>query len=158
MTIRKVGDISPDWQCIDESGRMRSNKEFAGKKLAVYFYPKDNTPGCINQACNLRDNYKDLQKHGISILGVSFDDAKSHLRFIEKREIPFPLLADVNKELIETFGVWGEKKFMGRTYDGLIRTTFLIDESGRIRNIINKPKTKHHAKEILEGFDILPKT
>ncbi|MBU2018426.1 MAG: thioredoxin-dependent thiol peroxidase [Bacteroidetes bacterium] len=154
MRKYKEGSLAPDWSCVDENGQLRTNQEFLGKKLALYFYPKDNTPGCINQACNLRDNYAELEKNGIVILGVSGDSEASHQKFKEKRDLPFPLLADVDKKLIHEFGVWGEKKFMGRIFDGLIRTTYLIDEKGIIQQIITKPKTKDHASEILEGFNL----
>lgn len=150
----EIGDKAPKWSSTNQNNETVKNTDFMGKKLALYFYPKDNTPGCINQACNLRDNYSELKKHNIEILGVSPDGLKSHLRFIEKRSIPFPLLMDENHNLIDTFGVWGPKKFMGRTYDGLHRTTFLIDEKGIVKNIITKPKTKDHAAEILSGFEI----
>jgi thioredoxin-dependent peroxiredoxin len=148
------GKKAPNWTCTDETGRTHSHLGYTGKKLALYFYPKDNTPGCINQACNLRDNYSLLQKHGITILGISPDSATSHTKFIAKRQLPFPLLADVEKKMINAFGVWGPKKFMGRSYDGLHRTTFLIDEEGTLVKVIEKPKTKDHAREILEGFQI----
>jgi peroxiredoxin Q/BCP len=154
MRKYKEGSLAPHWSCEDETGAERSSHEFIGKKLALYFYPKDNTPGCTNQACNLRDNYTELAKQGVIILGVSGDSKESHQRFKEKKELPFPLLADVDKKLIHEFGVWGEKKFMGRLFDGLIRTTYLIDEKGIIKKIITKPKTKDHAREILDGFDI----
>lgn len=150
----KVGDKSPNWTATNQNNETVKNTDFAGKKLALYFYPKDNTPGCINQACNLRDNYARLKEQQIEILGVSPDGLKSHLRFIEKQSIPFPLLMDEEHTLIKLFGVWGPKKFMGREYDGLHRTTFLIDEKGIIKDIITKPKTKAHAEEILTAFEI----
>lgn len=150
----KVGEKAPDWSAKNQNNETVQSSDFRGKKLALYFYPKDQTPGCINQACNLRDHFEELKKHQIEILGVSPDGEKSHLRFIEKQSIPFPLLVDEDKKLIDLFGVWGPKKFMGRTYDGLHRTTFLINEEGIIQEIITKPKTKAHAEEILQGFEI----
>ena len=121
--------------------------------MVIYFYPKDNTPGCTAQACNIRDNYSAIQDAGIVILGVSMDTEKKHQNFIEKFDLPFPLLADTEKELIELYGVWGEKKFMGKVYDGIHRTTFLMDESHTIVGIIEKPKTKDHTREILEIYN-----
>jgi peroxiredoxin Q/BCP len=126
--------------------------DFKGKKLVVYFYPKDNTPGCTAQACNLRDNDSVLKEHDISVVGVSMDSMVSHQKFIDKFDLPFPLIADEDKKVIEAFGVWGPKKFMGKEYDGIHRTTFLIDESQVIVGIIEKPNTKDHTREILEIF------
>ena len=117
----------------------------------LYFYPKDATPGCTAQACNLRDNHNLLKKAGYSIIGVSADNENSHIKFIEKQNLNFPLLADTDKELIKRYGVWGEKKFMGKTYDGIHRTTFVIDENGIIENIITKVKTKDHAAQVLSA-------
>ncbi len=152
MKHLKIGDSTPNWSGENEKGQLLSSKDFLGKKTAIYFYPKDNTPGCTVQACNIRDNYSVLKKAGIEIIGVSADDIKIHQKFIEKQNLPFPLIADVDKKMIEDFGVWGEKKFMGRVYDGIHRTTFLINEEGKIVDIIEKPKTKDHAEEILESF------
>ena len=148
----KVGDIAPIFSAKDQDGNTIDSTSFKGKKWVIYFYPKDQTPGCIAQACNIRDNYSLLQNEKISIIGVSADDQKSHLNFIDKQQIPFPLIADVDKKVIEAFGVWGEKKFMGKIYDGIHRTTFLINEEGIIVGIIDKPKTKAHVEEILELF------
>jgi len=152
MTHLKTGDRAPDFKGKDQNGNDIQLSDYKGKKLVIYFYPKDMTPGCTNQACNLRDNYALLQENGISILGVSADDEKKHQKFIEKYELPFPLLADTEKEVIRSFGIWGEKKFMGKVYDGIHRTTFLINEDGKIHAVIEKPKTKAHAEEILELF------
>ncbi len=148
----KVGDKAPSFVGKDQDGRNISLKDFAGKKLALYFYPKDNTPGCTVQACNLRDNYTDLLKKGIQVVGVSADGEQTHQKFISKHELPFPLIADTDKKVIEAFGVWGPKKFMGREYDGIHRTTFAIDENGIIQGIVVKPKTKVHADEIFAIF------
>ena len=147
-----VGDASPNWSGVNEKGETLTADQFKGKKLAIYFYPKDNTPGCTTQSCNLRDNYSVLKKEGIEIIGVSGDSIKSHLKFIDKFTLPFTLIADEERKMMNDFGVWGEKKFMGRTYDGIHRTTFLIDENGVIKEIIRKPKTKFHTDEIIEGF------
>lgn len=152
MKHLKVGDKAPVFTGTDQNGKTISMNDFKGKKLAVYFYPKDNTPGCTVQACNLRDNYEDLLKNGIQVVGVSADSVSSHQKFIDKFTLPFPLIADEDKKVIEQFGVWGPKKFMGKEYDGIHRTTFLIDEDQTIVGIVDKPKTKEHAEEILEIF------
>lgn len=153
MKHLKVGDQAPDFSVKNEKGETVTLADFKGQKLAIYFYPKDMTPGCTNQACNLTDNYSELQKEGIAIVGVSADDEKRHQKFIDKYSIPFPLLADVDKKMINDYGVWGLKKFMGKEYDGIHRTTFLINESNEISHIIEKPKTKAHAEEILAAFN-----
>ena len=147
-----VGDKAPSVEAKDQNGINVSSNTLEGKKWVIYFYPKDQTPGCIAQACNIRDNYSELLNQGIKIIGVSADSEKSHLNFIEKQQIPFSLISDEEKEIIKAFGVWGEKKFMGKTYDGIHRTTFLINELGTIVAIIDKPKTTAHAEEILELF------
>lgn len=152
MKHLKVGDKAPVFTGTDQNGKTISMNDFKGKKLAVYFYPKDNTPGCTVQACNLRDNYEDLLKNGIQVVGISADSVSSHQKFIDKFTLPFPLIADEDKKVIEQFGVWGPKKFMGKEYDGIHRTTFLIDEDQTIVGIVDKPKTKEHAEEILEIF------
>src|SRR5690606_2497480 len=133
-------------------GNTVSLKDYAGKRVVIYFYPKDNTPSCTVQACNLRDNYTALKKAGIVILGVSADSIKSHQKFIQKFDLPFTLLADEDHKLLNLYGVWGEKKFMGRIYDGIHRTTFVLDENHIIQSIIEKPKTKDHTAEILKVF------
>ena len=152
MKHLKVGDQAPAFTSKDENGNAVSLSDFNGKRVVIYFYPKDNTPGCTMQACNIRDNYDAIQKEGIVILGVSADDEVKHRKFIDKFELPFPLLADTEKELLNLYGVWGEKKFMGRVYDGIHRTTFVLDESHKIISIIEKPKTKDHTREILEVY------
>ena len=152
MKHLKIGDQAPEFTAKDQNGNEVKLSDFVGKKVVIYFYPKDNTPGCTAQACNLRDNYSELQEQGIVILGVSADSEKSHTKFIDKFELPFPLLADTEKELINLYGVWGEKKFMGRVYDGIHRTTFVLDEGHKIIGIIEKPKTKDHTREILEIY------
>jgi len=153
MTTLKVNDKAPNFAVLDQQGKTIQTADFAGKKYAVYFYPKDNTPGCTVQACNLRDNYDALAAAGISIIGVSMDSEVSHQKFISKFELPFPLIADTDKKVIEAFQVWGPKKFMGKDYDGIHRTTFVMDENNVIQGIISKPKTKEHASEILEIFN-----
>ena len=148
----KVGDKAPPFSAKDENGNTINSSDFNGKKWVIYFYPKDQTPGCIAQACNIRDNYATLLSKDIQIIGVSADNQKSHLNFIEKQQIPFPLIADEDLTVIKAFGVWGEKKFMGKIYDGIHRTTFLMNEENIIIGIIDKPKTKAHVEEILELF------
>lgn len=152
MTSLSKGDKAPSFNAKDQNGNEVKLEDYAGKKVALYFYPKDMTPGCTNQACNLRDHFSDLKKEGIVVLGVSPDDEKRHQKFIDKHELPFTLIADPEKEVINAYGIWGPKKFMGKEYDGVHRTTFLINEEGKIQDIIKKPKTKAHAEEILERF------
>ena len=147
------GDKAPEFKGVNQNGDAVSLSSYTGKKLVLYFYPKDDTPGCTAQACNIRDNYQTLQNEDIVILGVSADGEKKHQKFIAKYELPFSLIADEEKELINLYGVWGEKKFMGRIYDGIHRTTFLLDEHHSIIGIIEKPKTKDHTREILEIFE-----
>ncbi len=151
MTNLKIGDSAPDFQGLDQNGNKISLSDYKGKKLVLFFYPKDMTPGCTNEVCNLRDNYKLLQDKGYQILGVSADSAVRHQKFIAKHELPFPLIADEDKTIINAFGIWGPKKFMGRAYDGIHRTTFVIDENGKIEQLFKKVKTKAHAEQILES-------
>jgi thioredoxin-dependent peroxiredoxin len=148
----KPGSKAPAFSGIDQDGNAIALKDFKGKKVVLYFYPKDDTPGCTAQACNLRDNYSVLLKEGFAVIGVSTDSVKSHKKFEEKFKLPFPLIADEDKKMVEAYGVWGEKKFMGRTYDGIHRTTFLIDEQGKIKSIISKPDTKNHAQEVMDAW------
>ncbi len=149
----EIGDQLPSISGIDQFGKVIQLNELNGKKTVIYFYPKDDTPGCTTQACNIRDNYQFLLQHNIQIIGVSADSEGSHLKFTQKYDLPFPLIADTNKEIIEAFGVWGEKKFMGKIYDGIHRTTFLANENGEIISVIKKPITKEHSKEILQLFN-----
>lgn len=153
MKHLKTGQSAPEFTGKDQNGADISLSDFKGKSVVIYFYPKDNTPGCTTQACNLRDNYSALIAEDIVVIGVSADDEKSHQKFITKFDLPFPLIADVDKELIQLYGVWGEKKFMGKVYDGIHRTTFILDASHTIIGIIEKPKNKAHAEEILEIFE-----
>lgn len=151
MNTLKAGDKVPDFSAKDQDGNEISLSNYRGKKLIVFFYPRANTPGCTAEACNLRDNYAALQSQGYELLGVSEDSQKKQANFRNKFEFPFPLLADEDHTVIETFGVWGPKKFMGKEYDGLHRTTFLINEEGIIDHVIEKVKTKDHAAQILEA-------
>ncbi len=146
-----VGDRIPEILGLDENGKEIKASDYKGKKLVLYFYPKDSTSGCTAQACNLRDNYAELKKAGYEVLGVSVDDAKSHLKFISKNELPFNLIADTDKKLVEEFGVWGEKSMYGKKYMGTLRTTFIINEDGIVERIISpkEVKTKEHAQQIL---------
>ena len=152
MTHLKVGGPIPEFKAKDQNGEVFSSGEMKGRKWVLYFYPRDLTPACTVQACNLRDNYQTLRDQGIDVVGVSMDQEQKHQRFIFKYKLPFTLLADADKKVIGAFGVWGEKKFMGRVYDGIHRTSFLIDEKGKIAGIIERPKTKNHAEEILQLF------
>lgn len=148
MELEK-GQKAPEFTGKDQEGRDISLADFRGKKVILYFYPKDQTPGCTAQACNLRDNYQELQKHGYVVLGVSPDSEASHRRFIEKQELPFTLIADEDKSIHEKYGVWKEKNMYGRKYMGTVRTTFVMDEEGTIEDIIKKVKTKDHTAQIL---------
>ena len=150
MTSLKVNDKAPEFKAQDHEGNTISSKDFDGKKYAVYFYPKDNTPACTVQACNLRDNYAALAEKKISIIGVSMDTEKMHQKFVAKHELPFPLIPDTDKKLIEAFNVWGLKKFMGREFLGVIRSTFLIDPAGRIAHIWRSVHVKGHVIEVLK--------
>lgn len=150
MTHLKTGDKAPDFKGLNEKGETVSLSDFKGKKLILFFYPKDNTPGCTAEACNLRDNYEDLKKQGFALIGVSPDSAKKHQNFIKKHGFPFSLIADTEQEILKAYGVWGEKQMFGKKYMGVIRTTFVIDEQGKIEKIIDKVDTENHASQILE--------
>lgn len=147
----QVGDKAPDILGLNQDGKEIKLADFAGKKIVLYFYPKDNTPGCTAQACSLRDGYNDLQKAGYEVIGVSADSASSHQKFITKQNLPFQLIADTDKKLSEAFGTWGEKSMYGKKYMGMFRTTFILDEKGIITRIIlpKEVKTKEHASQIL---------
>ncbi|MFD2541612.1 thioredoxin-dependent thiol peroxidase [Lacinutrix gracilariae] len=151
MKTLQVGDTVPNFTVNNQDGEAISLSDYKGKKLIVFFYPKASTPGCTAEACNLRDNYKVLQDQGYELLGVSADSEKRQTNFKNKYEFPFPLLADEEKEVINAFGVWGEKKFMGKVYDGIHRKTFIVDENGVVARVIDKVKTKDHAAQILES-------
>jgi peroxiredoxin Q/BCP len=154
VTKLKEGAKAPAFKGKDQDGRKISLSDFKGKKTVLYFYPQDDTPTCTVQACNLRDNYKILQLKGIEIIGVSEDGIEKHKKFEHKYQLPFRLIADEEHAVINAYDVWGKKQFMGKIYDGLVRTTFLINEKGIIDHIINKPTTKAHAEEILELWNI----
>lgn len=150
MKKLKIGDIAPEINAVDQFGNPVDLSSLRGSKVVIYFYPKDNTPGCTAEACNLRDNYEYLLKNGYKVIGISADNEASHNKFTEKFQLPFPLIADVEKKIIMDYGVWGQKKFMGKTFDGIIRTTFIIDEEGKIEEIIEKVDTKNHTNQIIK--------
>ncbi len=152
MTHLTEGIKAPDFKGVDQNNHTISLKNYKGKKVVLYFYPKDNTPGCTAQACNLRDNFLLLKKNGIEVIGISADDINTHKKFETKYQLPFPLIADTSHEIINKYGVWGEKKLFGVKYMSLMRTTFLIDEKGIIQKIFLKPKVKLHAEEIIESL------
>lgn len=152
MNTLKVGDKVPPFSVKDQDGNTVSLKDYQGKKLIVFFYPKASTPGCTAEACNLRDNYKELQSEGYELLGVSADSEKRQAKFKEKYKFPFPLLADEDHMVINAFGVWGLKKFMGREYDGIHRKTFVVDGDGIVTKVIDKVKTKDHAAQLLDSY------
>lgn len=152
MKTLQVGEKVPDFSVSDDKGNIHQLSDYKGQKLVVFFYPKANTPGCTAEACDLRDHYKELQDAGYALLGVSADSEKKQQNFSEKYNFPFPLLADEDKQVINAFGVWGPKKFMGREYDGIHRMTFIIDENGVVERVIEKVKTKAHAAQILEAI------
>ncbi|AIZ42582.1 MULTISPECIES: thioredoxin-dependent thiol peroxidase [Cellulophaga] len=149
MQTLKIGDKVPSFSVNDQDGNTINLSDYLGKKLIVFFYPKASTPGCTAEACNLRDNYAALQSQGYELLGVSADSEKRQANFKNKYEFPFPLLADEDHTVINAFGVWGPKKFMGKTYDGIHRMTFVVDEKGVVSNVIEKVKTKDHAAQLL---------
>ena len=148
MILLKTGDKAPQFSGIDQNGNTVSLADFKGSKVIIYFYPKDNTPGCTAEACNLRDNYSNLILKGFKLIGISGDSQKSHAGFAEKHSLPFPLIADTDKSIIKAFGVWGKKKFMGKEFEGILRTTFIISAEGIIENVITKVDTKNHSAQI----------
>lgn len=150
MSKIKPGEKAPDFEFNALDGTTKKLSDLRGEKIILYFYPKDNTPGCTAQACNLTEDYSILQKAGVQVIGVSADSEKRHQNFREKYNLPFPLVADTEKEVIGKYGVWGEKKFMGKVYDGILRTTFIIDEQGKVAHVIDKVKTKTHTDQINE--------
>ena len=150
MTKLKVGDTAPEINSVNQNGDTISLSQFKGKKIVLYFYPKDMTPGCTAQSCNLSENYVKLQKNGFEVLGVSCDSVERHQKFIEKYSLPFNLISDEEKKVVNDYGVWGLKKFMGKEYMGINRTTFIINESGIIDEIITKVNTKDHSSQILK--------
>ncbi|GAB4014134.1 thioredoxin-dependent thiol peroxidase [Spirosoma migulaei] len=144
-----IGDPAPDFTSTDQNGQPIRLSDYRGKKVVLYFYPKDDTPGCTAQACSLRDNYADLRAAGYEVVGVSVDDQKAHQKFIKKYDLPFSLVADTDNQLVEAYDVWKEKSMYGRKFMGTVRTTFIIDEAGIITDIIGKVDTQNHAKQIL---------
>jgi peroxiredoxin Q/BCP len=152
MEYLKEGDAAPEFTATDQNGKKVSHADFRGKKTILYFYPKDSTPGCTKEACDFRDNYEMLAKQGFQVIGVSADTEKSHLKFIDKYDLPFSLISDPEKEMIQKYHAWGPKKFMGREYDGIHRITYVIDEEGKIEKIIEKVKTKEASKQVLEAL------
>lgn len=153
-TSLKPGNIAPSFEAKDQSGNIISSNDYKGKKIVLFFYPQDSTPTCTVEACNLRDEYKLLSKKNIVVLGVSPDDEKSHLKFATRNNLPFPLLADTDMKIIRAYDVWGIKQFMGKIYDGILRTTFIIDENGIIQHVITKVKSKEHGKQILDLIEL----
>jgi peroxiredoxin Q/BCP len=152
MTHLKEGQKAPSFEGIDQDGNKISLGDFTGKKVILYFYPKDDTPGCTAEACNLRDNYQDLIKKGFVVIGVSADTESSHKKFAGKYSLPFPLIADTSKSIITSYGVWGEKNIYGKTAMGILRSTFVIDEKGFIDKIISKVDTSAHTEQIIKSY------
>ena len=150
--MRKEGNVAPNFTAKNAAGETVRLKDLRGKKVVLYFYPKDDTPGCTKEACSFRDAFADFKKKGIEVLGVSVDSEASHKKFAAKYGLPFTLLADPDHSIADTYGVYGEKKFMGRTYMGVKRITFLIDEKGKIKKVFEKVKPEEHAQEVLEAF------
>lgn len=150
MSNLKIGDRAPEINAIDQNEKSINLESYKGKKVVLYFYPKDMTPGCTAQSCNLSDNYQLLQQKGYEVIGVSCDSVKRHQKFIEKHNLPFNLISDEDKKVVIDYGVWQLKKFMGREYMGIVRTTFIIDEKGLISDIISKVNTKEHTAQIIE--------
>ncbi len=153
MTHLKIGDNAPDIKAKNQNGDIVSINDYKGKKLILYFYPKDNTPGCTAEACNLRDNFQQLKDKGFEVLGVSPDSESSHLKFIAKQSLNFDLISDTDKKVLKDYGVWGEKKMFGKTKEGVHRTTFVIDEEGKIEKVFKTVKTKEHTSQILKAFE-----
>lgn len=154
MTKLTEGMKAPDFEGTDQNGHEVKLSDFAGKKLVLYFYPKDNTPGCTAEACNLRDNYNELLDKGFAVVGISADNEKSHLGFARKYSLPFPLVADTSKKIMDDYGVWKEKSLYGKTFLGVVRTTFIIDEKGIIEKIIEKVRTAEHTEQIFKIFNM----
>ena len=149
MSTLKIGDKAPAFEAVDQDGNPISLQDYSGKKLVLYFYPKDDTPGCTAEACNLRDNYALLLKKGYKIVGVSADDERSHKKFIEKYVLPFPLIPDKDKKILKAYGAWGKKNLYGKEYDGILRTTYVISEKGIIEKVFSKVDTANHTEQIL---------
>jgi len=154
MSKLNIGDKAPDFEGLNQDGKKVSLKDFSGKKLILYFYPKDNTPGCTAESCNLNDNYNSWVEKGFDVLGVSPDSQKSHQNFKNKFNLKFDLIADTEKEILPKYGAWGEKSMYGKKYMGVLRSTFVIDENGVIEEIFEKVKTKDHANQIIKSLNI----
>lgn len=154
MANLNTGDHAPDFELLNQDGKSVSLSQYKGKKVIVYFYPKDDTPGCTSEACNFRDHYEYWMEKGYVVLGISPDSVASHKKFQDKYNLPFPLLSDVEKETIKAYGAWGLKKLYGREYEGLIRSTFVIDEEGKITESFMKVKTKEHTEQIIKKLKI----
>ena len=154
MNVLQAGDKAPDFQATDQEGKTVSLKDFRGQKLILYFYPKDDTPGCTAEACSLRDNFLILKEKGFEILGVSADSESSHKKFISKYVLPFALIPDKEKTILQAYGAWGKKKLYGREYEGIIRTTFVIDEKGTILKVFTRVDTKNHSQQILDEMGL----
>lgn len=152
MTHLKKGDLAPEINSSHPDGKKIQFSDYKGKKIILYFYPKDDTPGCTAEACNLKDNYDELLKKGFHIIGISADSDLSHKRFKDKYKLPFPLVSDTDKKIIKSYGVWGEKKMYGKSYEGILRTTFIISEDGKIEHIFDKVDTKDHTRQILDAL------
>ncbi len=150
ITELSIGDTAPDFTGSDQNGETVSLKDLKGRRVILFFYPKDMTPGCTAEACNLSENYSELQQRGFEVIGVSADSGARHLKFIDKYSLPYTLIADEDRKVIKAYGVWGEKKFMGKTYDGIHRTTFVIGADGKLESVIKKVRTKDHTAQILE--------
>ncbi|MCB0787742.1 MAG: thioredoxin-dependent thiol peroxidase [Flavobacteriales bacterium] len=151
MSLLEVGAKAPELSGVDQEGKPVRLKDYQGRKVVLYFYPKDDTPGCTAEACSLRDAHDELRESGYEVIGVSPDPEGKHRKFVDKYDLPFRLLADPDKQVIKAYGAWGPKRFMGREFEGVLRTTYLIDEGGRIARVIDKVKTKEHARQVLEG-------
>lgn len=147
------GIPAPDFELLDDTNTPRKLSDYRGKNVVLYFYPKDDTPGCTKEACNFRDDYSAYEKAGVVILGVSPDSVKSHVKFKQKFQLPFPLLADEDHKVCDLYGAWGPKKFMGKQYEGVLRTTFLIDAEGRIKRVFENVRPAEHSKEVIESLD-----
>ena len=154
MKILKIGDLAPEVKGVDQNGKTISLKDFKGKKVIIYFYPKDDTPGCTAEACNLRDNFNDWISKGFIIIGISPDPITSHKKFAEKYNLPFSLISDSDKEILQTYNAWGEKKMYGKTYQGVLRKTFILDENHKIEKIIEKVDTKDHTNQIFKELKL----
>jgi len=152
MALLKEGEKAPEFTAKDQDGNDISLSDYRGKKVILYFYPKDSTPGCTKEACDFRDNYESLIDKGFEVIGVSADSESSHRKFIAKHNLPFPLISDPDKEVINKYGAWGKKKFMGREFDGILRVTYVIDENGIIEKVIEKVKTKEASKQVVEAL------